>query len=288
MDQLNRIDYSALKKFEFHTQKVHVIGGLLKNPQPVTMKEVPTGKLDENGAEVQHMYVRMSTADHWMMLATTGNRRASDCFGPRSLLKRLRELSMLACDGELPVNEPRETQREADPMDEINVMETPRKKIRCDGKRRKRYYDNRASHKILALSMPCSPPELMEKGNEERIIRLWIGDRKSLWLHHDDVEWAVRYMWVQFLLKGVPLVPSASEGPGEMQPLPHSASQGSPSRDGVASPASPVSSAEEIDLAEDVSPGEPVRLSRARSDDFSGTDLDSQDPYGADSQILLF
>ena len=287
MTQLNGIDFRVLKKLEFHTKQVHVVGGLCKTPLPITIKEIPAGKMDGSGVEVQHMYVRISTNDNWLMQATTGHRRASDSFGPNSLLKVLREQTVLACDGKLPVNDPHPVAQSEDPMDAINVMEmeTPQKLIRGDGLKRRRYYHNCASHKILALSMPSNPPELMEQGDETRTITLWVGDRKSIWLHQDDVEWAVRYLWVQSQLKGVPLVPSASEGPSQMLPFAYSASQGSPSR---GSGASPVSNAEEIDLGI-ASPGEPVRLSRASSEDFAGTDADSsQDPNGADSQLLLF
>ena len=38
-------------------------------------------------------------------------------------------------------------------------------------------------------------------------------DRRAIWLHIDYVEWAMRYLYVQNLLKGVLLVPDDSTGP---------------------------------------------------------------------------
>ena len=48
---------------------------------------------------------------------------------------------------------------------------------------------------------------------EQRPIRLYITDRKALWLHTDDVAWAVRYLYVQNHLKVVPVVDPESRGP---------------------------------------------------------------------------
>ena len=179
----------------------------------------------------------------------------------------------------------------------------------------------RDSHKILLLSLPASPPELVQEPGERRTIKLWVGDRKSVWLHQDDVEWAVKYLFIQITLKGVPLVPSDSQGPIEMQAaVSHvfagadtpstSSGQDSPSRGsgeatpvwngeeidfGTLFPAEPVSepsavsNGEQIDLGI-ASPCEPVRRKRARSEDFAETseESESQDPSGADSQLPLF
>ena len=49
---------------------------------------------------------------------------------------------------------------------------------------------------------------------EARQIKLHIVDRKEVWFHIDDVEWAVRNLYVQIFLNGVPLVPDGSTGPG--------------------------------------------------------------------------
>ena len=42
---------------------------------------------------------------------------------------------------------------------------------------------------------------------------LFIWDRRSVWLSMDDVDWAVKYMYAQNVLKGVGYVPPDSAGP---------------------------------------------------------------------------
>ena len=39
-------------------------------------------------------------------------------------------------------------------------------------------------------------------------------DRRAIWLSIDDVEWAVKYLFTQNTLEGVPLVYNEDAGPG--------------------------------------------------------------------------
>ena len=61
--------------------------------------------------------------------------------------------------------------------------------------------------------MPARCPEDAPNCTEVRNIRLYIEDRVQVWLDLTDVEWAVRFLYVQNLLKGVPLIPEDSTGP---------------------------------------------------------------------------
>ena len=65
----------------------------------------------------------------------------------------------------------------------------------------------------MTLDMPVKCPEEEPNCQDFRKIRLYIVDRKTIWLHIEDVEWAVRYLYAQNLVKGVPLVPDDSQGP---------------------------------------------------------------------------
>ena len=47
-----------------------------------------------------------------------------------------------------------------------------------------------------------------------RSVKLFITDRKTVWLSIDDVAWAVKYLFDQHHLKGVPLVDDDDAGPG--------------------------------------------------------------------------
>ena len=46
-----------------------------------------------------------------------------------------------------------------------------------------------------------------------RTIQLYVVDRKQVWLDLDDVEWALRFLYMQFVLKGVPVVSPDDAGP---------------------------------------------------------------------------
>ena len=74
-----------------------------------------------------------------------------------------------------------------------------------------RYFHNLVRNSVVTVDVPVRCPEEDPDCTEVRQIRLYVVDRITLWLHIDDVEWAVRYLYVQNLLKGVPLVPDESD-----------------------------------------------------------------------------
>ena len=88
-------------------------------------------------------------------------------------------------------------------------------KTKGRGQKRPRYYKNHASKTIVTVDMPVRCPEEDPTGTERRKIKMYVEDRKSIWLHIKDVEWAVRYLYVQNQLKGVPLIADDSTGPAD-------------------------------------------------------------------------
>ena len=87
-------------------------------------------------------------------------------------------------------------------------------KTRGRGQKRTRYYKNLVTKKVVSLDMPVRCREEDPNCTEVRKIRVYIEDRKQIWLDLADAEWAARYPYVQNLLKGVPLIPEDSTGPG--------------------------------------------------------------------------
>ena len=83
-------------------------------------------------------------------------------------------------------------------------------KINVQGQNRMRYLGNLAKNSIVTLDVLVPSPEEDPDCTEVRQIRLYVVDRLTLWLRIDDVEWAVRYLYVQNVLKGVPLFPEDS------------------------------------------------------------------------------
>ena len=75
-------------------------------------------------------------------------------------------------------------------------------KTRGRGQKRVRYCEKHASNTVVTLDVPDRCPEQHPNCTVLRKIRLYITDRRSLWLDLADVEWAVRYLYVQNLLHG--------------------------------------------------------------------------------------
>ena len=170
----------------------------------------------------KELFARMATTEKWLVLATTGQKSAaSQMFGKSSLLEVLRERVERACNGEECTTAGDEAAAEAehDPMDDIDDAkqgdETP---TRGGGAKRARYYRNHAKNHVLNLDLPSQPPEVVRDCREKRSIQLWIMDRRQVWLRMSDVPWAVKYLYIQGLLKGVPLVAPESEGPSGSSP----------------------------------------------------------------------
>ena len=122
------------------------------------------------------------------------------------------------CDGEESSPSPAKSKEgeDYDPMAEVeqvdqDVQNTP--KTRGRRQMRTRYHRNHVSKQVVTLSMPARCPEEAPNCTEVRKIRLYIEDQVQVWLDLADVEWAVRFLYVQNLLKGVPLIPEDSTGP---------------------------------------------------------------------------
>ena len=62
--------------------------------------------------------------------------------------------------------------------------------------------------------MPVRCPEIDPKCKQMRPVTLFIEDRITLWLSLDDLPWAIKYLFDQNQLKGVPVVDDGDVGPG--------------------------------------------------------------------------
>ena len=181
---------------------------------PMVTRRVKAGGKDKT-------FVKMSMNEPWLLFATTGQRHANaSTYGNRSLLDVLREHVEQACNGDLHCAADGEAadagDDDYDPMNEVDCEETAADKAwqtRGRGEKRARYYKNHAKHKLLNIDFPIRPPELVKDGKDKRSVRMYIMDRRQIWLQIDDVPWAMKYLYVQNLLKGVPLVAPDSEGP---------------------------------------------------------------------------
>ena len=209
-----KVDTSKFKPVEYHFGKIHMMGGQSTKPYPMTSKTI-TG---QGGTSTT--FVKLAVSETWLLASTTGQcKYAGSSFGRTSLLEALREEIQKYCDdpGCAPDPEPEEDD-EYDPMMEVegNKEDPPSaSKTKGRGQKRFRYYKNHRSNTIVKLDMPVRCPEEDPTGTERRTIKIYIQDRRQIWLDLADVEWAVRYLYIQNQLKGVPLIADDSTGPGD-------------------------------------------------------------------------
>ena len=172
--------------------------------------------VDDESRGTNITFVKIANTEPWLVAATTGSTKAvGSSFGRTTLLERLREQLSQFCDGETslaPIAAAASDER--DPMDEVcqNEASSPHGTKR-QGQKRMRYYTNHARGTVQTVSMPVRCPEEDPGCKDFRKVRLYVQDRKTVWLHIDDVEWAVRFLFVQSQLKGVPVVDEDSTGP---------------------------------------------------------------------------
>lgn len=207
----------GFKPVEFCFGQIHISGGHGGKPLPVASKTVADPAGNKNMT-----FVKLSCSEPWLLYATTGQRRYSaGSFGRTSLLEDLRQQVQKYCDGEgSSADGAQMLDEDYDPMMEVEqdggASQGSPGKIKSHGQTRMRYFRNVARSSIVTFDVPVRCPEEDAERTELRQIKLYIVDRKEVWLHIDDVGWAVRYLYVQNLLKGVPLVPDDSTGPGNV------------------------------------------------------------------------
>ena len=136
-----------------------------------------------------------------------------------TLLTTLHEFVEKACNGELDTRAAEEEGGdEYDPMEEIEVDDDDNPRSRGVGyidpnSKRARYQKNKAKNRLLTVTVPAVAPEQDPMSTSTRTIKLYVVDRKQVWLDLDDVEWALRVLYMQFVLKGVPVVSPDDAGP---------------------------------------------------------------------------
>ena len=113
--------------------------------------------------------------------------------------------------------------RADDPMNDIDApaAETPRK-TRGSGVKRSRNLANNG--KVVTVELPLMSPEMYPNCKHKYKARLFVEHRSQVWLHLDDVNWAVKYMYSQYVLKGVAYVRPDDAGPSaadEVEPPAH-------------------------------------------------------------------
>ena len=207
-----RIDMTGFRPATFETGKVHMQGGLLRTSIAMVTKKHGLGNKGR-------IFVKISTTEPWLIRATMGENKAeTGAFGRTSLIEMLRVLVEQASLGELEeqIAEASAVAGEGDEVDPMAAVDTGggvRVSPLIQGAKRRRFSHNPAKNQVVTVKMQAECPEVDTDAAETRPINLFVVDRKQIWLSIDDVDWAIRWLYMQNLLKGVPLVPPNSQGP---------------------------------------------------------------------------
>ena len=213
---VNQID-RIFKPVKFEFGQVHIAGGFTSTPAAAKSRTV------EGSDKKQQVFVKMSRQEPWLIAACCGTRNDSRgaAFGRTSLLDMLREHLRRKADGVDDLDDATPIQAaddDYDPMNDIGsapaLAGRAATMLETDKRGRRRYYKNRAKNCIITVNVASRCPEVDPKCTQMRPLKLFLTDRKTVWLSIDDVAWAVRYLYDQQHLKGVPLVADDDAGPG--------------------------------------------------------------------------
>ena len=215
---LERVHMDKCKPMEMVHGQVHLAGGLNKKQMQAVSKSVGQG-MD------QRIFLKLTATERWLLAAVTGSKSYhGSSFGTTSLLEALRKHVIDAANGEFTgiVVDPETPEEEDDPMAELDDDddEPAAKRAKPHGggekaeDKRKRYSKNQAKGKIVQFPMQVLPPQV-DPNAEAGVcdVLLYIVDRQQIWIDSNNVDWAVRYLYAQNILKGVPLVDGDDQGP---------------------------------------------------------------------------
>ena len=206
------MDY-IFKPVRIEFGQVHVAGGFSSKAAPVVSRSI------EGSDNKQHIFVKMSSSEAWLLQATCGKGNKSGVgFARTSLLCILRAHIVRLADGTEAIDAaPIAAAVGHDPMGEITRAQATNAAavLQSDRNGRARYYRNPAKNCIVTVNVRSRPHEIDPTCTQMRAISLFVVDRKTVWLSLNDVSWAVRYLFDQHRLKGVGVVDDDDEGPSD-------------------------------------------------------------------------
>ena len=204
---------ATFKPVSFQRGKVHISGGLLGKYMAMTTKDVK----DLDGKSYE--FVKVSWSEPWLVHAVSGCYRFHhSSFYRTTLVADLLKQVVRICNGEgdpdVQLHGGGAAGADVDPMLELAGNAGPGARVAVGTAviGRARYHENRARNQIVTVSMPAVCPEEDRHCKVKRNVKLRITDRRTIWLSIDDVEWMVRYLFVQNQLRGVATVDD-DEGP---------------------------------------------------------------------------
>ena len=162
-----------------------VKGGFTTKDRPAIVRTVE----EADGSRAQ--FLKVTKQQDWLFAAAFGDnwRQADDI--QRNVVDEFRSQIRQYSDGVLALPTDNDIE-ELDPMDSIGCdtsSDGSPTKTKGQGLNRMRYYRNLAIGKVVHVNMRVS-----ETSPEVHQIRVYCADRKTIWIHKDDVEWVVKML----------------------------------------------------------------------------------------------
>ena len=174
-----------------------------------------TGKVDAKGRPVTDNYIKLTTREVWIRGAILGLAKdKKDRALQTGIIDELRQLSneiYTLGSGETSALESGETSPandKPDPMEEMMPFGPLGKKEKRNSKKELQFEPH-----VHILTMPDWPPEAVAGPVTTKKVRIFVEAFNMLWVHQDDIDWMLRYIYIQQQLKGVDAVASEDEGP---------------------------------------------------------------------------
>ena len=191
------------KPVKIEVGQVHIAGGFTTTPAAVKSKTI------EGSDEKQHIFVGMGKNKRWLLASKCGPNcgRRGSAFPRSSLVDTLRDCMIRKANGIDDIGEDAAVAAvddDCDPVDEIGSA--PKRGpnaigLDTDRQGRARYSWNRLTNCIATVNVASRCPEIDPTCTQMRPVKLYINDRRTVWLSIDDVPWAIRYLHDQVHLE---------------------------------------------------------------------------------------
>ena len=176
---------ATFKPITFSEETIMVKGGFTTKDRPAIVRMVE----EADGSRAQ--FLKVTKQEDWLFAAAFGDnwRQADDI--QRNVVDEFRSQIRQYSDGVLALPTDNDIE-ELDPMDSIGCdtsSDGSPTKTKGQGLNRMRYYRNLAIGKVVHVNMRVS-----ETSPEVHQIRVYCADRRTIWIHKDDVEWVVKML----------------------------------------------------------------------------------------------
>lgn len=197
---------AGFKTAKFDTDQVYISAGQCSKRFPMETRRVQMG-----GKNV--LFALINSRSEWMHKAICGSTGGKSRVARIGLMTELHDIVKKATAGELEEEEEAVPDDDVpeDPMNDVDApnVQTPIE-TRDRGVKRRHI---KAGGKVLNIEFPLECPEASPKCKEKRVARVYVEHKSRIWLHLDDVDWALKYMYAQYVLQGVAYVSPDDAGP---------------------------------------------------------------------------